>query len=59
MTEVKVSPIDEQRRRDIFARVILPRWIERCGAACASVWNDTLAASSGIRAPVAVAAPPR
>lgn len=56
MTEVKVSPDDERRRREIFARVILPRWIERCGAGCAAVWNDTLAASSGIRAPAATAA---
>ncbi|EHR72812.1 TRAP-type C4-dicarboxylate transport system, periplasmic component [Burkholderiales bacterium JOSHI_001] len=65
MTEVKVSPDDERRRREIFARVVLPRWVERCGAGCAEVWNATLADSSGIRAsqapppPVTAATPPR
>jgi TRAP-type C4-dicarboxylate transport system substrate-binding protein len=56
MAEVKVTPDDERRRREIFSRVILPRWIERCGAGCAEVWNQTLADSSGIRAPVLPAA---
>ena len=50
MTEVKVSADDERRRREIFARVVLPRWIERCGAGCAEVWNQTLAEPSGMRA---------
>ena len=57
MVEVKVSAEDERRRREIFSSVVLPRWLERCGAQCPAVWNETLAGVTGFRAaPVGAAA---
>lgn len=50
MTEVPTSQADERLRREIFASTVLPRWLQRCGPQCASMWNRTLAHSSGIRA---------
>lgn len=50
MVAVPAGAADEKLRADLFARVVLPRWLQRCGAACASVWNQTLAASSGVAA---------
>jgi hypothetical protein len=37
----------------VFERQILPRWLERCGAGCARLWNRTIATTVGIKAPVA------
>ncbi|MEN9314600.1 MAG: hypothetical protein RIS35_993 [Pseudomonadota bacterium] len=54
MTEVRSGPEDARRLREIFVSTVLPRWIERCGARCASVWNTTIGPAAGIEA-----APPR
>lgn len=43
-------PADENRRRELFARTVLPRWVQRCGAKCVDIWNRTLAPSSGVTA---------
>jgi len=50
MTEVKMSAADEKRRREIFASTVLPRWVQRCGNACAAMWNQTLAPATGFQA---------
>lgn len=50
MTAVASTPQDEQRRREILASTVLPRWLQRCGAGCAEVWNRTLAPATGVEA---------
>lgn len=49
MTVVAPTPDDQQRRRDLLQSVVVPAWVQRCGAACAA-HARTLAAR---------AAPPR
>ncbi|MEP6502780.1 MAG: ABC transporter substrate-binding protein, partial [Betaproteobacteria bacterium] len=51
MTEVPTSPADEKLRREIFASIVLPRWLQRCGPQCAAIWNRTIAPGAGIVAP--------
>lgn len=50
MVEVKPSPTDDARRRTIFAGTVLTRWVHRCGAQCAQVWNETIGPAVGIEA---------
>jgi TRAP-type C4-dicarboxylate transport system substrate-binding protein len=50
MTAVRESPADERQRREILSNVVLPRWLQRCGDACAATWNQTLAPGSGLTA---------
>ena len=54
MTEVRSGAADTRRLREIFVSTVLPRWVERCGARCATVWNTTLGPANGIEA-----SPPR
>lgn len=37
------SEADAARRLNLLSGIILPRWIERCGPACANAWNAYLA----------------
>lgn len=50
---VPVSAQDERRRSEILASTVLPRWLQRCGARCAQVWNSTIGPVRGIMAPKA------
>lgn len=50
MTLVAVSAQDEQHRREIFQRVVLPRWLQRCSVDCAGVWSHTLGPAMGMPA---------
>ncbi len=50
---VPVSAQDERRRSEILALTVLPRWLQRCGARCAQVWNTTIGPVRGIMAPKA------
>lgn len=50
MQAVVPKPADEQRRREIVAATVLPRWVKRCGAGCADAWNATLAGVTGLQA---------
>ena len=50
MIEVRSTDDDERRRRDILAHSVLPRWVQRCGASCAEVWNRTIGPTVGIMA---------
>jgi len=52
MIEVRATPADDQRRRDIFVSTVLARWVQRCGAQCAQIWNQTIAPVSGFEARV-------
>ena len=51
MVVVPVSAQDEQRRKQILTSSVLPRWLQRCGARCAQVWNSTIGPARGIPAP--------
>lgn len=42
MTLLPVAPRDDVLRHQIFATVVLPAWIRRCGATCAEIWNETI-----------------
>ena len=50
MVVVPVSPQDERSRRQILESTVLPRWVQRCGARCAQVWNQTIGPVRGITA---------
>ncbi len=52
MTVLRIDPADEVLRRDILRRQVLPRWLDRCGADCASSWNRHLAPVTGVEATV-------
>ena len=52
MVEARPSADDERRRREIFATSVLTRWVQRCGAVCAEVWDQTAGPVAGIKAPV-------
>ena len=54
MVVVPVSPEDERKRQEILVSAVLPRWVQRCGARCAQVWNQTI---GPVRGPVAAPAP--
>lgn len=40
---------DEAERHRLLREVLLPRWVARCGAACARTWNDVAAPSLGLQ----------
>ncbi|MBS9477638.1 TRAP transporter substrate-binding protein [Ancylobacter radicis] len=50
MELVPTSPKDAARRERLLERVVLPRWITRCGPSCARVWNTYLAPVHGVHA---------
>ena len=51
MTLVPTTEDDERRRREIFTSTVLPRWLQRCGPLCATIWDRTIAPGAGIAAP--------
>jgi len=51
MVEVKETPSDARRRREIIADKVLPAWIQRCGAQCSTVWRQTVGPVAGIDLP--------
>ncbi|ADU98923.1 TRAP transporter substrate-binding protein [Alicycliphilus denitrificans] len=51
MALVPVRPQDEARREDILRTVVLPRWLQRCGARCADLWNRTMGPARGPAVP--------
>ncbi|MDF1720353.1 MAG: TRAP transporter substrate-binding protein [Minwuia sp.] len=50
MVLVKPSASDIALRDKIANEVVLARWAERCGAECASNWNDTVGSLLGLTA---------
>lgn len=53
MTAVRTSAQDEISRQAIFTSSVMTRWLQRCGANCAEVWNQTIGPARGIMAPIA------
>ena len=51
MTEVRETPADAKRRRDILTRNVLPAWLQRCGPQCAQVWKQTVGPTVGVDLP--------
>jgi TRAP-type C4-dicarboxylate transport system substrate-binding protein len=52
MTLVPILPEDEAKRKRLLVDSVLPSWIHRCGPECAAAWNQDLAPTLGIKAPV-------
>lgn len=50
MSLVGRSADDERLRRELFAASVLPKFIARCGAGCADLWNRTIGPVSGFEA---------
>lgn len=48
MIEVRATPDDTRRRHEILVHSVLPAWIRRCGASCATLWQQTIGVSLGI-----------
>lgn len=53
MKLVPVTKQDEARRDDILRTVVLPSWLQRCGAQCADIWQRTIGLARGIALPAA------
>lgn len=51
MTVAQPNAADDRRRREIFARDVLGPWVQRCGASCAQVWDQSVGPAVNIRAP--------
>lgn len=51
MVEVPETEADRRLRREIFAKTVLPRWVQRCGANCTQVWRRTIGPVAGIDVP--------
>ena len=51
MQLVPITREDEALRRRLLVQSVLPGWIQRCGAECTMLWNQTLAATTGIAVP--------
>lgn len=50
MTLVTERAEDDALRQRLLETVVLPGWVERCGAGCAAEWNRIAAPSLGLRA---------
>ncbi len=53
MTLVRVTEQDDALRQQTLRTAVLPRWLERCGARCAQLWQRTVAPARGIGLPPA------
>ena len=45
---VPLSRDDEEQRKQLLTKSILPRWIQRCGTDCVTAWNETMGIGLGI-----------
>jgi len=52
MTPVAPSSADQAKLKDIVENVVLKRFAERCGRACAEEWNATMGDIAGLKAPL-------
>jgi TRAP-type C4-dicarboxylate transport system substrate-binding protein len=51
MTMVTTTAQDQTLRQELLRSSILPRWLQRCGAGCNALWNQTIGISSGMLLP--------
>ena len=50
MKLVPAAPSDEASRRTLFSKTVLQHWIQRSGGRSVELWNQTIGATSGLRA---------
>ncbi len=50
MVVIRPTTADQKRLRELLTSNSLPRWVARCGARCAEVWNQSIAPVAGIEA---------
>ena len=50
---VAAPDVPRERFPRFFESVILPRWLQRCSADCAAVWNQTIGPVRNMRVPAA------
>jgi TRAP-type C4-dicarboxylate transport system substrate-binding protein len=51
MTVVSATAQDQAQRMELLKSTVLPRWLQRCGAGCSAIWNQTIGISSGLLIP--------
>ncbi|GAB4293828.1 MAG: TRAP transporter substrate-binding protein [Roseovarius sp.] len=51
MQLVPINEEDYAKLHKLLTDVVVPRWAERCGAACAADWNRTVGEVLGLKAP--------
>jgi TRAP-type C4-dicarboxylate transport system substrate-binding protein len=51
MTEVRSSPQDLSRQREVLVKAVIPAWLKRCGAPCVDTWKRSVGPASGITLP--------
>lgn len=51
LAEARAGAAENQALPRILAETILPNWVRRCGAACGTAFNETIAPVAGVRAP--------
>ena len=49
MKLVAATPADAELRKDALAKAILPAFAQRCGAECATTWNEVIGKPLGVR----------
>ena len=52
MVPISASAADKAQLKDIVQNYVLKRWVDRCGKECASRYNQTVGAVTGIEAPM-------
>lgn len=52
MELVKISPADEALKKKLVQDVVLVKWGQRCGKACAEKWNATVGKVVGLKIPL-------
>lgn len=50
MTLVQPTAADVELRKKALVEQVLPRWAQRCGAACVKSWNETVGKVAGLTA---------
>lgn len=50
MKEVTAAAGDKALIQDILQKIVVPRWVKRCGAGCADTWNSSIAPIVGFTA---------
>jgi hypothetical protein len=48
--QLVAEPTIEAVQHRLLQDVVVPGWLNRCGPACATIWNDTMGPRLGIRA---------
>jgi len=49
MTVASPSDVDRETVRRLLSEKVLPAWVQRCGARCADIYNESLAPITGVK----------